>query len=199
MIVDIAVFDGLDELDVVGPYEVLQSAARLGADLDTRLVSPLGTHEVTGAFGLRIGVNGHPRENAEMILVPGGGWTSGAPVGVGAEIANKNWEQILLDARARGAVIIGICTGTMLLAHAGLLAGRAVSTHHRARADLEAFDVTVLADRVVDDGDLITSGGVTSGIDCALWIVERFYSRELADAVAERMEYERVAPQRAAH
>ena len=83
-----------------------------------------------------------------------------------------------------------------LLAHAGVVGARRAATHHRAWSDLEATGATVVRERVVDDGDLMTSGGVTSGIDLALWIVEREVSRDLANDVAHRMEYSRTRPSR---
>jgi transcriptional regulator GlxA family with amidase domain len=77
----------------------------------------------------------------------------------------------------------------MLLAHAGVIGSRRAATHHSAWGDLTATGATLVRDRVVDDGDVITSGGVTSGIDLALWLVEKYASREIADAVAENLEY----------
>jgi transcriptional regulator GlxA family with amidase domain len=80
----------------------------------------------------------------------------------------------------------------MLLAAGGLLAGRPAVTHHAALDDLEAAGADVIRDaRVVDDGDILTAGGVTSGIDLALWLVERERGREIADTVATEIEHER--------
>ncbi|HWO69000.1 MAG TPA: DJ-1/PfpI family protein [Umezawaea sp.] len=89
-----------------------------------------------------------------------------------------------------------VCTGTMLLAHAGIIGSRRAATHHTAWDDLQATGATLVKDRVVDDGDLVTSGGVTSGIDLALWLVEREFGRDLAERTAERMEYPRAVPGR---
>jgi transcriptional regulator GlxA family with amidase domain len=91
-------------------------------------------------------------------------------------------------------LIGGVCTGTLVLAHASLVEGRRAGTHRSAQVDLCDLGVKVVDERVVDDGDLVTSGGVTSGIDLALWVVEREFSRDLADQVARRMEYERFRP-----
>ena len=81
----------------------------------------------------------------------------------------------------------------MLLAHAGIVESRRAGTHHTAW-DLRATGATLVKDRVVDDGDLVTSGGVTSGIDLALWLVEREFGRDLAQRTAARMEYPRAVP-----
>jgi transcriptional regulator GlxA family with amidase domain len=85
----------------------------------------------------------------------------------------------------------------MLLAHAGVIGPRPATTHHGAWPDLEATGVQLVRERVVDDGDLVTCGGVSSGIDLALWLLEREVSFALAELVAERMEYSRVRPWKA--
>jgi len=84
----------------------------------------------------------------------------------------------------------------MLLAHAGLVGSRRANTHQGAQEELREMGTDVVDDRVVDDGDLVTCGGVTSGIDLALWIVEREFSKDVADRVATRMEYRRFRPER---
>jgi transcriptional regulator GlxA family with amidase domain len=85
-----------------------------------------------------------------------------------------------------------VCTGSMLLAEAGLMKGRVATTNRAAWHELEAFGVDVKHNRVVDDGDLVTAGGITAGIDLALHIVEREISAEVADGIASTMEYARV-------
>jgi transcriptional regulator GlxA family with amidase domain len=79
----------------------------------------------------------------------------------------------------------------MLAAYAGLATGRNVITHHAALDDLRASGANVIQARVVDDGDLISAGGVTSGLDLALWLVERFAGAEIAAKVERNLEYER--------
>ena len=79
----------------------------------------------------------------------------------------------------------------MLLAEAGLLTGRPATTNRGAWAELEAFGADLKTNRVVDDGDLITAGGVTSGIDLALYVVERVCGAEAADGIAGALEYTR--------
>ncbi|MFI6079445.1 DJ-1/PfpI family protein [Streptomyces sp. NPDC051217] len=83
---------------------------------------------------------------------------------------------------ASEALPVGICTGVMVLSAAGLAKGRNATTHAGAKADLAAQGATVINARVVDDGDLITGGGITSGLDVALWLVERFVGAELGAA-----------------
>ena len=84
-----------------------------------------------------------------------------------------------------------VCGGSLALAMAGLLEGRHAVTHHLGMDVLDATGVTVVDARVVDDGDLVTSGAVTSGLDLALHLLERSYGQQVAVAVEELFAYER--------
>jgi len=192
--IDIVVYDGLDEMDALGPLEVLRSAQAAGADITTRLVTRVPTEQVTGAFGLRIYPDATYEPGAHVLIVPGGGWAARANRGAWAEVQDGSWLPLLADAARQVRIIAGVCTGTMLLAHAGVIGTRRASTHHTALAELAGTGAQVVTDRVVDDGDLITSGGVTAGMDLALWITERITDREFADGLARRMEYQRLRP-----
>lgn len=197
MRIDIILYDGFDELDAIGPYEVLRSAAGAGADFDVRLVTrDAQQREVQAGFGLRVAVDGPFDGTADVVVVPGGGWAARAPRGAWAEYQRGDLLPVLREAFERGTVMAGVCTGSMLLAHAGVIGSRPAATHHSAWNDLEATGARVVHDRVVDDGQLVTAGGVTSGIDLGLWLVERFAGRELADQAAERLEYTRARPER---
>jgi transcriptional regulator GlxA family with amidase domain len=188
MRIDIVVFDGMDELDAVGPLEVLR---RAGFEVQVVALDPYRT--VTCAYGLTITPDGAPRSDAEIVVFPGGGWVGRAENGVRAEIESERWEPVIRQAESRGAVLASVCTGAMILAAAGSLTGRRAATHHNAWADLEAAGVTLVRERVVDDGDRVTAGGVTSGIDLALHLVERFAGKQTADRIAASLEY-RVTP-----
>ena len=192
MDIDILVFDGFDELDAIAPFEILRNAEAKGAGLHPRLAGVRGPGEVVAAHGLRLAAGHGPSEEAGLVLVPGGGWNDGRPQGVRAEVAEGTLPRLVADAHARGAVIASVCTGAMALAAAGLLDGRRATTHHAAIADLRAAGADVAEDRVVDDGDIVSCGGVTSGIDLALWLVERFAGDDLADRVARDIEHDRV-------
>ncbi len=192
--IDIAVYEGLDELDAVGPLEVFANATAAGAELSSALVSLGEPEPLTASHGLRFWPDARYRPGADLVVVPGGSWVARSEVGAWGEVQRGDWLGPLAAAAASGTVMAGVCTGTMLLAHAGVVAGRRAGTHHAAWEDLAATGATVVKDRVVDDGDLITSGGVTSGIDLALWVVERFFSAELAEGIARQMEYRRARP-----
>ncbi len=190
MKIDVMVYNGFDELDALGPYEVLRSAAESGADADVALVATSGPGPITGSHGATVLAQSAPRD-AEVVVVPGGGWNDGNPQGARAEVAEGTLPALLNERHAAGATIAGVCTGGMVLASAGLLSGRRAITHAGAIADLEGFGAEVVHARVVDDGDIITAGGVTSGLDLALNFVQREWGAEIADAVATDMEYQR--------
>ena len=189
MQVDIAVFDGMDELDAVGPFEVLRSGADRGAAFDVKLVTDEPRATVTGAHGLTIVPDGTPRPDAGIFIFPGGGWVARSARGVRSEVAEHRWAGQIDSAIARGVVLASVCTGAMILASAGALKGRRATTHHNAWPDLEAAGAILVKERVVDDGDRVTAGGVTSGIDLGLWLVERFAGRDLAESVSVNLEY----------
>lgn len=193
MQVQIVVFDGFDELDALAPLEVLRRAAELGADLSVELVTLAPCDEVTAAYGLRLRPDGvlDPDSPPDLLLVPGGRWNAGGTTGVRAEIARGELPAAISRLHARGTLIGTVCTGAMLAAAAGLTVGRHVTTHAAALDALRASGAETPAARVVDDGDLISSGGVTSGLDLALWLVERFFGPQMAVAIERRMEYER--------
>jgi transcriptional regulator GlxA family with amidase domain len=194
MRIDIPLFEGVDELDVIGPFEVWRNAAQAGADFDVRLVTRIPVDFITGSHGLCFKPDGVYKPGADMVVVPGGAWIARGDVGAWGEVQRGDWLPLLAHAAQQGTLMGSVCTGAMLLAHAGVIGGRRAGTHHSAWDDLAATGATVVKDRVVDDGDLVTAGGVTSGLDLALWLVERFDSRALADGIASSMEYERTRP-----
>jgi transcriptional regulator GlxA family with amidase domain len=191
--VEIVVFDGVDELDAIGPFEVLQNAEAEGADFSVRLVSWTGAREVVGAHGLRMAVEpvDGAGERPDLVIVPGGGWIARSATGARGEVERGEIPRRLAELHSQGTHIASVCTGAMLVAAAGLLRGRLAATHHGAIKDLRASGAEVVDARVVDDGELVSCGGVTSGIDLALWLVERHASREIAARVEREMEYER--------
>jgi uncharacterized protein (DUF427 family)/putative intracellular protease/amidase len=187
--VDIVVFDGVDELDAVGPLEVLRSAAAAGAGIDTSLVCLRQPLEVTGAHGLRLQADAVYAPGADVLVVPGDGWLARSEAGAWGEVERGEWLPLLRAAADAGVVMAGVCTGVMLLARAGVVGKRPATTHRSAWADLGETGAQVVDERVVDDGDLLTAGGVTSGIDLALRLVERLAGRAFAEREATRLDY----------
>lgn len=191
MDVEILCFPGVDELDAVGPYEVFSSAAERGADLAVRVVTLEPTDRIRAGHGLCIEPDGRLGE-PDLLVVPGGGWTSDGP-GVRRAVERGRLPDAVAAAHEAGATVASVCTGAMVLAEAGLLDGRPATTHPVAFEDLEAVTERVEA-RVVDDGDVLTAGGVTSGIDLALWLLRREAGADVADAVSATLVHERRGP-----
>jgi len=187
----IIIFDGFDELDALGPYEVLQHVRAEGAIVELVTMEP--AVEVVGDHGVRIrpSVQLDLTRRPDVVIVPGGGWITRSPKGARAEAEHGAIPAALKSLHESGTKIASVCTGAMLVATAGLLKDRPAITHHGAIPDLRASGAEIIQARVVDDGDVITSGGVTSGLDMALWLVERFYGPQTAQKIEMEMEYER--------
>lgn len=184
--VEIALFDGFDELDAVGPYEVFQNGADVGAALTVGLVTVEPTDIVTASHGLRVepdGVLGDP----DLLVVPGGGWSDGG--GVRDAVEDGTLPTVVAGAHDAGTTVASVCTGAMILATEGILDERPATTHRSAIGPLAEYTETVDA-RVVDDGDVLTAGGVTSGIDLALHLLEREFGATVANEVATTLEYQ---------
>ncbi len=197
MLVDMVVFDGVDELDALGPLEILRRAAQVTNDVNVRLVTHAGGDSIRGACGLTFGIDApFVPGDAEIVIVAGGGWNAHAKQGAWAEYQRGELMPLLESAASSARVIAGVCTGTMLWAHAGVITGRRASTHHSALEELADLGVEVVPERVVDDGDLVTCGGVTSGLDLALWLVARELNEVLAQQISKSMEYKWFRPNR---
>ena len=185
----IVVFDGFDELDAIGPFEVLSRLAGEDSRVEVELVALGAPREIVGSHGLRVAVEGAIPPHTDVLLVPGGGWNDRARSGARAEVADGSLPAAVRDAHAGGAIAASVCTGAMILAAAGLLRDRRATTHRAALGDLEAAGAATVDARIVDTGDVVTAGGVTAGIDLGLWLVARSRGRELARHVAARIEH----------
>lgn len=185
------IFPGVDELDVIGPYETLHMAGQLGADVEVALVRPESMTAVTASHGILLTPQALLGAAPDLLVVPGGGWAAKAKTGAWGEYQRGTLPMAVAERHASGSTVAGVCTGALLMAATGLLKGRPAVTHASALEDLADAEAIVVDARVVDDGDVLTCGGVTSGIDLALWIVEREFGAELAGRVATQLEHER--------
>jgi transcriptional regulator GlxA family with amidase domain len=191
MRIEVVLFQGFDELDAIGPYEVLSHA------FDPTLVTLDEPAPVTGSHGAVLQparALAPPDGTLDWLVVPGGGWNDRAPQGTWAEVRRGELPRAIAAHHAAGTSVASVCTGALLLAAAGLLEGRRAVTHHGAVADLRAAGADVVDARVVDDGDVVTAGGVTSGLDLALWLVERLAGPEAAARSAAELEHVRTGP-----
>jgi transcriptional regulator GlxA family with amidase domain len=213
--VDVLLYDGFDELDGIGPYEVFDYALRYAAEGDesesegagdansaerpgrVRYVTLEERESVAASHGTRVGVDATlPDPDADdapdLLIVPGGGWNARAEeASAWAEAQKGDVPRALAAHHAAGTRIASVCTGSMLLAAAGVTEGRRAVTHADAIDELRESGAEVVEARVVDDGDLLSSGGVTSGLDLALHLVEGEFGEAIADRVATVIEYER--------
>lgn len=191
MEIAIVLFEGFDELDAIGPYEVFENAGDAGADLTVSLCTLAETKRITASHGLRVEPDATLDERSpDLVVVPGGGWNDRSEAGARAEAERGDLPDALATLYEQGAMVAAVCTGGMVLSRAGLLDGRPAVTHAGAVPDLRDSAARVVDARVVDDGDILTAGGVSSGIDLAFYVVEREFGAEIARTVGEEMEYD---------
>jgi transcriptional regulator GlxA family with amidase domain len=198
--VHVLVYDGFDELDAVGPYETFATAGTFGADVAVSFATLEPRESVTASHGLELvpdvvlpdpGADADADDLPDLLVVPGGGWSDPDVPGAGAEARRSAVPDAVAALHDAGVRLAAVCTGGMLLATAGVLDGRPATTHASAREDLAGTGARLVEARVVDDGDVCTAGGVTSGIDLALHLVEREFGADVAGAVSTELEYER--------
>lgn len=188
--IEIVVFEGFDELDALGPYEVLENAVAAGADATVDLVTVDGATQVTGSHDLTIAVQGTLSDRVDLLVVPGGGWNDRADAGAWAQVHAGDLPDAIRAVHDRGALVASVCTGGMILEAAGVLDGKRATTHGGAIDALHESGVETVDARVVDEGDVVTAGGVTAGIDLGFRLVERFWGAGVANEVATEMEYD---------
>lgn len=215
MHVQIVLFDGFDPLDAIAPFEVLYAGGMAsGGAVTVEFVTAEGPREVvSGTGGLALRATGAlDPDRAGLVLVPGASGRVGEPGEVPEEEAGTAGEwradefipvllgrtldtglPALLKAAMDNPEVLmaSVCGGSLVLAMAGLLEGRHATTHHQGMDMLDATGVQAVHARVVDDGDLVTGAGVTSGLDLGLYLLEREVGPRIAHAVEELFAHER--------
>jgi cyclohexyl-isocyanide hydratase len=176
-------FDGMTLLDLVGAHDPVSRLASMGFD-------PTTTVAIVGATGARVWASGGaalvvdevrpPLDAYDVVVVPGGHGTR----------ALEQDPQVIgwLSAYPENRLLASVCTGALLLGAAGRLRGRRATTHHLMTARLADFGATATEARVVDEGQLITAGGVTAAIDLGLHLVRRLEGAAVAATIARQME-----------
>jgi transcriptional regulator GlxA family with amidase domain len=191
--IGVAVFDGAEELDWAGPWEVLSAWASGWPDDGVEIFTVADTDEpVRCAKGLRV-LADHTWETApplDVLVFPGG---RGTRTQLGDEAVRARMRQLA----ERGTLMTSVCTGSLVYADAGLLDGRPATTHWGSLDALARLGSEIEVrpdDRFVDDGDVITAAGVSAGIDMALHLVARLHSPERAREVRRYIQYDPAPP-----
>lgn len=189
--VGLLVFNEIEVLDLGGPFEVFSVASRVAGRrgevvpfqplLIARSLEPIAAR---GGFRVLPDATLQECPKLEVLIVPGGV--------VNAVQADEEVVAWVRRQSSQTELTAAVCTGAFVLAQAGLLAGLRATTHWEDQADLarEFPDLSVIPGQSwVDEGRIVTSGGISAGIDMSLHLVERLHSRELALATARQMEY----------
>lgn len=181
----IVVFDDVEELDFIGPYEVLSYANKVRPGSLQVCLASAGGGMVRAFNGLNFAAHCSFAQcpPADMLVVPGG---------KGRLVAMR--DPAVLDFVRRQAQhaqwVASVCTGAFILAEAGLLRGKTATTHHTALEELAGYaDITVTPRKVVRDGNVLCGAGVSSGLDLALELLRCAFDDALADKAAQGIEY----------
>lgn len=193
MRIGIALFDGAEELDFAGPWEVLASWAQNFPDDAVEVLTLARTRDpIRCAKGLRVlpDTDWASAPELDVLVYPGG-------IGTRRDLADAAVLDQVRSIAASGALMTSVCTGALVYAAAGLLRDRPATTHWRSLSLLTEIDATIRVrpdDRFVDDGDVITAAGVSAGIDMALHLVARLHSIERAREVRRYIQYDPSPP-----
>lgn len=178
-------FEGFDAQDIAGPYEVLQHVP------DTEIVfaaaRPGLVRNEKGHFALQATHGFDALASADLVLVPGGN-------GEGRAREDDSLLEQLRAAEARGAWVVSVCTGALILGAAGLLRGKRAATHWLATQELARFGATPASTRYHFEGKLVTCAGVSAGIDMALALASRIAGPELGQIIQLGLEYQPQPP-----
>ena len=192
MAVGIYLFDDVEVLDFAGPFEVFSTASRLHAktaDHDLFAVFTISdearTVRARGGLAVKTQHSFGDHPPIDVLIVPGGN--------VDAELRRGDVIRWIADTGASTRVTASVCTGALLLAAAGLLDGKRATTHwediEQLRRDFPAVRVEA-GPRWIDEGEVVTSAGISAGIDMSLHLVRRLAGPELASMTARQMDFE---------
>lgn len=177
------IFDRMTSLDFIGFYDPVTrlKSMKIMDDFDWHICSMAPS--VVDDRGLRIEADtvAESLHSYDMLFLPGGFGTRSLQ----NDPAFIDWLRTAEAVRLK----VSVCTGALLLGAAGFLRGRRATTHPNAYKELEAYCGSVIQDRVVDDGDIITARGVSSAIDAGLHIVKRFAGAQARARIAAQMDY----------
>ena len=177
-------FDGITQLDFSGPAQFLARMPGAVVHTAAKRIQPIQTDS---GFAILPSHGFADCPQADLLCVPGG-------FGTKEVIADAATLQFLRDQAAGAQYVTSVCTGSLALGAAGLLNGKRATSHWAYTALLERFGAIHEKARVVKDGNIITAGGVTSGIDFALTVIAEIAGREFAETVQLGLEYDPQPP-----
>ena len=182
--VGLLVFPSVQQLDLTAPYEVFASAPDTRVDLVWKTLDP-----IRSATGLTLAPTATFADAPayDVVCVPGG-------AGVDALLTDEETLAFLRRQAAAARFVTSVCTGSLVLGAAGLLAGRKATSHWNAVDFLPRFGAVPTAGRVVVDGTIVTAGGVTSGLDFGLTLLAALCGETIARTVQLALEYAPAPP-----
>ena len=193
MNIGVFLFEGCEELDFAGPWEVLSFWSQLWPDDDVSVFTLSSDGEpVRCAKGLRV-IPDHSWADSpaiDVLVYPGG-------IGTRAQLEDDEVLGWVRQTAQSASVMTSVCTGSLVYAAAGLLDGRPATTHWGSLDHLRSLgnDITVRTQaRYVDDGDVVTAAGVSAGIDMALHLIARLHSKERSVEVRRGIQYDPEPP-----
>ncbi len=184
MQVNFLLFPALTQLDLTGPFEVLARAPGFKIDFVAPSMDLVRSDRGLAMMPTATFATAVP---CDILVVPGGPGTDDA-------IVDPAWVEFTARQAAGAKFILGVCTGSLLLGAAGLLRGKRAACHWQAREFLGSFGAIPDASRTCIDGNIITSGGVTSGIDMALRAVSLILDEDTARQIQLQIEYDPEPP-----
>jgi cyclohexyl-isocyanide hydratase len=187
--IGLLLFPQMTQLDLTGPYEVFCRLPDTRVDLIWHTMEPVVTEH---GLALMPTATCAEVDHLDVLCVPGG-------FGVTPLLNDAPTIDFIRRVASDARYITSVCTGALLLGAAGLLQGRRATTHWTSIEMLEAFGATAVNERVVQDGPVITGGGVTAGIDFALYLAAQLHNRDLAEAIQLGLEYNPAPPFDAGH
>ena len=185
MDIAIYIFEKLTALDAIGPYEVLQRLPGAKVKFVGAERGPIRTEQ--GMLGVMRDYSRDEVTSADILVVPGG-------IGTRPLIEDEPTLEWIRAIDAGSTWTTSVCTGSLLLGAAGLLKGKAATTHWAALDMLAQFGATPTSERVVEQGKIITAAGVSSGIDMALRLAAHVAGDEVAQAIQLAIEYDPQPP-----
>jgi cyclohexyl-isocyanide hydratase len=182
--VGILIYPQVEELDFVGPFEIMTYINKVQPDSTKVLLIAEKLEPVQAFNGMRILPDLTLEEcpQLDILVLPGG-------KGRFSAMKNPAIIDFILRQSKDARYMTSVCTGAFLLAEAGLLKGKKATTYHTAFSELQNYSVDVLNKKVVQDGTIITAGGVSSGIELGFYLLKILFGSVLAEDVARKVEY----------